>query len=113
MSDDIRMMSDRLAFTASKRPEAQEALTRLISRYGDVKEEDADIIVALGGDGAMLDALRRRFEDHKPVYGMNRGTVGFLMNEYEEDDLKERIAQSAPDGSRRYRWSYAPSSRNQ
>ncbi|MEM1036454.1 MAG: NAD kinase [Pseudomonadota bacterium] len=94
MSDDIRIMSDRLAFTASKRPEAQEALTRLISRYGDVKEEDADIIVALGGDGAMLDALRRRFEDHKPVYGMNRGTVGFLMNEYEEDDLKERIAKA-------------------
>ncbi|MEM9054059.1 MAG: NAD kinase [Pseudomonadota bacterium] len=84
-------MSARLSFTASKRPEAQEAKTRLIRHYGSVPEDDADVIVALGGDGAMLDALRRRFEDHKPVYGMNRGTVGFLMNEYSEDDLPMRI----------------------
>ncbi|MEM7492002.1 MAG: NAD kinase [Pseudomonadota bacterium] len=84
-------MSARLAFTASKRPEAQEALGRLLRRYGEISEDDADVVVALGGDGAMLDALRRRFEDHKPVYGMNRGTVGFLMNEYDEDGLLERI----------------------
>jgi NAD+ kinase len=49
------------------------------------------VIVALGGDGAMLDSLRRRFGDSKPVYGMNRGTIGFLMNEYKEDDLIERV----------------------
>lgn len=84
-------MSLRLSFTCSKRPEAQEAKVRLARRYGDVAEDTADVIVALGGDGAMLDTLRRRFEDHKPVYGMNRGTVGFLMNEYEEDDLPARI----------------------
>lgn len=87
-------MTSRIAFTASKRPEAQEALERLVRRYGQIPENEADVIVALGGDGAMLDALRRRFEDHKPVYGMNRGTVGFLMNEYNEDDLEARIAKA-------------------
>lgn len=84
-------MTARISFSASKRPEAQEALRRLTQKYGQMDEADADVIVALGGDGAMLDAMRRRFEDRKPVYGMNRGTVGFLMNEYEENDLYERI----------------------
>ncbi|MEO0606971.1 MAG: NAD kinase [Pseudomonadota bacterium] len=84
-------MSTCIAFTASKRPEAQDALRRLTQKYGQFEEDKADVIVALGGDGAMLDAMRRRFEDHKPVYGMNRGTVGFLMNEYSEDDLIARI----------------------
>lgn len=84
-------MTARIAFTASKRPEAQDALQRLIRLYGQTDEEDADVIVALGGDGAMLDAMRRRFMDQKPVYGMNRGTVGFLMNDYDEDDLPARI----------------------
>ena len=87
-------MGLKLAFTASKRPEAQEARLRLIRHYGETAEADADVIVALGGDGAMLEAMRRRFEDHKPVYGMNRGTVGFLMNEYSEDDLTARIDQA-------------------
>ena len=84
-------MSLRIAFSASGRPEAREALANLVKRYGDFDEESADVIVALGGDGAMLDTLRRRFDDKKPVYGMHRGTVGFLMNEYREDDLPERI----------------------
>lgn len=84
-------MTTSLSFTASKRPEAQEALRRLTKIYGQYDEDEADVIVALGGDGAMLDAMRRRFDDHKPVYGMNRGTVGFLMNEYDEDDLIARI----------------------
>ncbi len=84
-------MTARIAFSASKRPEAQTALQRLTKIYGQSSEDDADVIVALGGDGAMLDAMRRRFADQKPVYGMNRGTVGFLMNEYSEDDLPERI----------------------
>ncbi len=83
-----------IAFSASERPEALEALQRLTRRYGQCDEERADVIVALGGDGAMLDALRRRFEDHKPVYGMHRGTVGFLMNEYDEDDLPARIERA-------------------
>ena len=81
----------KLAFTASKRPDAQVALAQMIKRYGQSEEAEADVIVALGGDGAMLDTLRRRFEDHKPVYGMHRGTVGFLMNEYHEDDLPARL----------------------
>lgn len=84
-------MTTCIAFSASKRPEAQEALRRLSQKYGQYDEDKADVIVALGGDGAMLDAMRRRFGDHKPVYGMNRGTVGFLMNEYDEDDLMARI----------------------
>tara|TARA_R110000796_G_scaffold115840_8_gene228075 strand:- start:5832 stop:6596 length:765 start_codon:yes stop_codon:yes gene_type:complete len=81
----------RLHFHASKRPEAQEALSVLTKKYGQCSEDDADVIVALGGDGAMLDSLRRQFEGGKPVYGMNRGTVGFLMNEFGIDDLPDRI----------------------
>ena len=84
-------MSLRIAFTASARPEAGEALKTLTKRYGQYEESAADVIVALGGDGAMLDTLRRRFDDKKPVYGMHRGTIGFLMNEYMEDDLPARI----------------------
>lgn len=84
-------MTPKIAFSASQRPEAQRALQILNKRYGTVAEDQADVIVALGGDGAMLDALRRRFEDEKPVYGMHRGTVGFLMNEYSEDDLPARL----------------------
>ncbi len=82
----------RIHFTASPRPEAQEALRRLRHTYGEAGEDAADIIVALGGDGHMLDSLRARMKDGKPVYGMNRGTVGFLMNEYEENDLIDRLS---------------------
>ncbi|WP_300378915.1 NAD kinase [Henriciella sp.] len=88
-------MKIQIAFTASRRPEAQEALERLTKRYGQCPEAEAEVVVALGGDGAMLDAMRRRFDDHKPVYGMNRGTVGFLMNDFEEDDLFERIDKAS------------------
>ncbi len=84
-------MTQKIAFSASKRPEAQQALADMRKRYGQCPQEDADIIVALGGDGAMLDTLRQRFDDRKPVYGMNKGTVGFLMNEYSADNLLERI----------------------
>jgi NAD+ kinase len=86
----------RLAFTASARPEAQEALRRLRHVYGEAGEASADLVVALGGDGHMLNALRARLKDKKPVYGMNRGTVGFLMNEYAEDGLVQRLEQAAP-----------------
>lgn len=84
-------MSLRIAFSASPRPEAVEAYEKLTKRYGRYDEDSADVIVALGGDGRMLDTLRRRFDDRKPVYGMHRGTVGFLMNDYREDDLPARI----------------------
>ncbi|MGE0743115.1 MAG: NAD kinase [Hyphomonadaceae bacterium] len=86
----------KLAFTASARPEAQEALRRLRHVYGEAGEADADVIVALGGDGHMLDTLRKRLKDKKPVYGMHRGTVGFLMNEFAEDTLPERVAKAEP-----------------
>lgn len=83
-----------LHFTASPRPEAQEALRRLRHLYGDAGEANADVIVALGGDGHMLHTLRRRMVDAKPVYGMNRGTIGFLMNEFAEQDLPARLARA-------------------
>ena len=81
-----------LAFVASDRPEAQAARTALQARYGGVDEGEADVIVALGGDGFMLEVLHRNLRAATPVYGMNRGSVGFLMNDFEEDDLLERIA---------------------
>jgi NAD+ kinase len=84
-------MLTRLAFAASDRPEAQEARERLAKRYGDVGEDKAQVVVALGGDGFMLECLHRHIPDGAPIYGMNRGSVGFLMNEYSEDDLLERI----------------------
>ncbi|MFI4935090.1 MAG: NAD kinase [Caulobacterales bacterium] len=82
----------RLAFLASDRPEAQAARDALAQRYGAVAEEDADVVVALGGDGFMLGVLHRNLASRRPIYGMNRGSVGFLMNDYREHDLIERIA---------------------
>ncbi|MBO9474148.1 NAD kinase [Shimia sp. R10_1] len=85
-------MSKRIAFLASTAPVAQTARAALIGRYGDVETESADVIVALGGDGFMLQALHATEALSAPVYGMNRGTVGFLMNAYSESDLQERLA---------------------
>jgi NAD+ kinase len=85
---------ERIAFVASEVPEAQEAYARLAERYGNVAPAEADAIVALGGDGLMLQTLHRFLNDRIPIYGMNRGSVGFLMNEYREDDLTERLAQA-------------------
>lgn len=87
-------MDMRFHFSASKRPEAVEALDVMTRAYGQTPPENSDVIVALGGDGAMLDALRERFQDQRPVYGMHRGTVGFLMNEYAVEDLPERIEKA-------------------
>jgi NAD+ kinase len=81
-----------VAFVASDVPQAQRARQRLIKRYGDVRPETADVIVALGGDGLMLATLQRFMNSGKPIYGMHRGTVGFLMNEYSENALSERLA---------------------
>ena len=85
-------MTTRLAFTASDRPEAQEARSRLRAHYGALDEQEADVVVALGGDGFMLEVLHRHMGAGVPIYGMNRGSVGFLMNDYAEDDLPTRIA---------------------
>jgi NAD+ kinase len=81
----------KLAFVGSERPEAQAARERLAARYGGVPVEEADVIVALGGDGFMLETLHANLGARPAVYGMNQGTVGFLMNEYVEDGLLERI----------------------
>src|ERR1700688_227615 len=82
----------RIAFVASDVPAAQRARSRLVRRYGDARPEAADVIVALGGDGLMLATLQRFMNSGKPIYGMHRGTVGFLMNEYSEEGLTERLA---------------------
>ncbi|MEC7670492.1 MAG: NAD kinase [Pseudomonadota bacterium] len=84
-------MALRIAFAASNAPIAQAALQTLTRRYGDHSEKGADVIVALGGDGFMLQTLHRTQDLDAPVYGMNRGTVGFLMNEYSEHLLEERL----------------------
>lgn len=83
---------ERIAFVASEVPEAIEAQAALIKRYGETEPANADVIVALGGDGFMLQTLHRFINDKIPIYGMNRGSVGFLMNDYREDNLLERLA---------------------
>ena len=92
MAYDIDTPVRSIAFVASKAPEAEQALFRLSARYGNAQAEDADVIVPLGGDGFMLQTLHQFMGAHVPIYGMNRGTVGFLMNEYREEELPERLA---------------------
>jgi NAD+ kinase len=85
---------ERIGFVASPIPEAQDARERLIARYGNVDPDTADIVVALGGDGFMLQTLHRFMNSDKPIYGMHRGTVGFLMNDFSEEGLTERLASA-------------------
>ena len=80
-----------IGFVASPSPEGSVAAAELMARYAHVEPEDADVVVALGGDGLMLRTLHRFLGSSKPIYGMNRGTVGFLMNEFRSDDLIERL----------------------
>ena len=83
----------RIAFHAADRDDARAARDTLVERHGDARLEDADVVVALGGDGCMLDALHAVMElkDKPPVYGMNYGSVGFLMNEPDLERLPERL----------------------
>ena len=81
----------KLTFLSSDRPEATDARERLAAVYGDVPPEEAEVIVALGGDGFMLEVLHLPLARRIPIYGMNRGSVGFLMNDFEADDLIARI----------------------
>lgn len=85
-------MPSKIAFTASRADVAQTARAALVTRYGNVSLEDAEVIVALGGDGFMLQTLHATQALPAPVYGMNRGTIGFLMNTYVESDLPARLA---------------------
>lgn len=84
----------KIAFVAATGASAESAQKRLAARYGDARPENADVIVALGGDGFMLQSLHRYMDLDIPIYGMNQGTVGFLMNEYSEDELPERLASA-------------------
>ncbi|HEY6984464.1 MAG TPA: NAD kinase [Rhodanobacteraceae bacterium] len=88
------MDAHRIAFVAAPAEEAQRALAELKSRYGDTPMEDAEVIVALGGDGFMLRTLHRHIARRLPVYGMKVGTIGFLMNQLHAEDLPERIARA-------------------
>lgn len=81
---------------ASDSPEAEDALKRMRARYGNTGAEQADVIVALGGDGFMLQTLHAFRDSGRPIYGMNFGSIGFLMNEFREGDLLERLAAAEP-----------------
>jgi NAD+ kinase len=80
-----------IAFVASEMKEAQGARRELVARYGETAPQQADVIVALGGDGQMLQTMHRYMNNRIPIYGMNRGSVGFLLNDYREDQLLERL----------------------
>lgn len=85
---------ERLHFIAAETEQAQNSLAALTARYGQSPIVDADVIVVLGGDGTMLEALRNFMNSGKLIYGMNRGSVGFLMNEYRLANLPSRIASA-------------------
>lgn len=88
------LAAGEICFLASPAPMAQQARASLAARYGDVTPEHARVIVALGGDGFMLETLHRELSRPTPVYGMNCGSVGFLMNAYSEEDLVGRLARA-------------------
>ena len=83
---------EHIAFVASPIAEAKAAQESLSERYGNAAPETANVIVALGGDGFMLQTLHRFMSAGKPIYGMHRGTVGFLMNEYSPEHLQRRLS---------------------
>jgi NAD+ kinase len=93
-----RTRTGTIAFIASAGDEAHAAKARLAGRYAGVPPDKADVIVALGGDGLMLQTLHAFMNTGKPIYGMNCGSVGFLMNEFREDDLPARIAAAVETG---------------
>ena len=86
------MQRQRIRFTASRAPAAVAAFELLTAAYGQADVRSAEVIVALGGDGFMLQSLHAAHAQRLPVYGMNCGTIGFLMNAYAVDDLPERLA---------------------
>ncbi len=88
------MTQIKVAFLADQHKEAQNALTTLQKRYPSVPPEQSDIIVALGGDGFMLHTLHTYIDQQTPVFGMNLGSVGFLMNAYSIDNLIERLVEA-------------------
>ncbi len=89
-----RVRVGHIAFVASDTALAQEARARLVARYGECAAEQADVAVSLGGDGFMLETLHRFLGSGMAVYGMNCGSVGFLMNRFDEEDLPGRLARA-------------------
>lgn len=84
----------KIAFVAAEFDAAQDALKDLRTRYNNVTPDKADVIVALGGDGFALQSLRRFVDSKKPIFGLNRGSVGFLMNDYNNEGLDERLSKT-------------------
>ena len=84
-------LNKKIAFVASDTADAEEALKMLATKYASVEPAEADVIVALGGDGYMLEAIHQHMALDIPIYGMNRGTVGFLLNEFSENNLQTRL----------------------
>lgn len=89
-------MTHSIAFLAGNHPAAQAALSELTKRYANVAPDKASAIVALGGDGFILETLHRYMNRGIPIYGMNRGTVGFLMNRFDLENLEQRLAKAIP-----------------
>ena len=87
----VQVPGMKVAFLSSGAPEAEIARAALIASYGDAPFDEADVVVALGGDGLMLQTLHKTMARPRPIFGMNRGSLGFLMNDYREDGLIERI----------------------
>lgn len=84
----------KLAFMASQNAKSQQALAQLQTKYAAYRSDDPDVLIALGGDGFMLESLHQQIRKPIPVFGMNRGSVGFLMNDYSSSHLIERLQQS-------------------
>ena len=102
---------DKIAFVASETKEAADALGKLTKQYGNADFAEADAIVALGGDGLMLQTMHRHLNSRIPIYGMNRGSVGFLLNDYHEDKLRERLKAAEITVIHPLRMTAAPSTR--
>ena len=86
----------KIGFVSSEKPDAIKSLKMMEQTYDSVPPEKADIIVALGGDGTMLKSLHDFLHLNKPIYGMNKGHIGFLMNQFSEKNLKKRLDEAIP-----------------
>ena len=94
--DERRPRFEKITFLSSGSPEADASRDRLAALYGNAGEAEADVAVVLGGDGMMLQTLHRFMGSGVPIFGMNRGTVGFLMNEARDGELVERLDAAQP-----------------
>ena len=90
------MKFKKIGFVSSNKPEAIKALKSLKRLYENVPPNEADVIVALGGDGTVLKSLHDFLKNKTPIYGMNRGFVGFLMNQFAEKSLLKRLSEAIP-----------------